>query len=404
MENKFLQNHKIGSLYQKKGDFDIACKYFKKNLNISVIKLHVAALFHLAQMEADWDKKREYLKECLVLEPTHRMAKVLLSCLTPAMKKRLETDNDGVIRSYFERYPLNIQIQTISTCNGKCIMCPYHQSWHKTNPGKMTEEMFMHIIHLFKNIPLGKICLYLENEPIMDGRIFDWIKLIKKNLFFRHLEISTNVSLLNEENIQQLVKSLQNIDHEVWLSWHGITPKNYKKLMGFDFEKNLQKLKLYLKITEGKLNTVINSIVGNKLDKNQSYSGEEETVSFFENILIECGIKKKTGVKIKPFLFHDRAGSIKNGVIFDEKLDPLFGKLKPNCCRIKEWLHILYDGDMILCCMDYHKETVMGNIMNFKSLKELFNSDTFLSIQKQSLGQLDSKNGFICKRCLSPGG
>ncbi len=404
MENNFLQNHKIGSLYQKKGDFGNACKYFKKNLNISVIKLHAAALFHLAQMEADWDKKREYLNECLLLEPDHRMAKVLLSCLTPYMKKRLETDKDGVIKPYFERFPLNIQIQTVSACNAQCVTCPYQQSWQKKNPGKMSDKTFNHIISLLQGIPLGKVCLYLENEPFLDNNLLGKIEVIKQKLSFKNIEISSNVSLLNEKNIALLAKSLQNVNHEVWLSWHGITPEAYSNFMGFDFDTNLEKFKNYFKITKGKVHTVISSIIGNKLLEGHHYSQEKETIAFFKNILKECGISDFSKIKIKPFYHHDRAGNIKNEGKEDEKLKKLRGKLKPNCCRIKEWLHILYDGDAVLCCMDYHKETVMANVNENESLEELFNSSAYLNVRDKALGYKKSEENFICRRCLSPGG
>lgn len=404
MENSFRENHTAGSRLQQKGDYRGARRYFKKNIDIPDSRLHAAALYHLAQMEQDWNKKREFLEKCLRYEPDHRMARVQLSCLTQDMIKRLDADTDGIIRPFFERYPLNIQVQTVSACNARCVTCPYHGSWHKKNPGQMSEETFDRVIRLLRGIPLGKVCLYLENEPFLDRRLFQRIEKIKSEFRFRNLEISTNVSLFNETNLHQLVETLNGVDHEVWLSWHGITPESYKQLMGFDFAANLEKLKNYFKITEGKLNTVVNSIIGSKLVKDLRYSGEEETVSFFKAIINECGVNDFSKIKFKPFYFHDRAGSIKIDGEVDNGLRKLVGKLKPGCWRIKEWLHILYDGDIILCCMDYHKETVMGNINDFESLEELLTSSRFLEIMRKSLGLIESEEGFICRRCLSPGG
>jgi len=164
-EEPFLQNHKAGSRLQRKGDYRGARRYFEKNLDIPDTRLLAAALYHLGQLEQDWNKKREYLEMCLRNEPGHRMARVLLSCLTPGMKKRVEADTDGVLRPFFEQYPLNIQLQTVSACNGLCIMCPYHESWQKKNPGRMSEKTFDRVTRLLSGIPLGKICLYLENLP-----------------------------------------------------------------------------------------------------------------------------------------------------------------------------------------------------------------------------------------------
>lgn len=403
-EEPFLQNHKAGSRLQREGDYGGARRYFEKNLDIPDNRLHVAALYHLAQVEEDWNKKREYLEKCLRYEPAHRMARVLLSCLTPGMKKRLEADSNGVLRPFFERYPLNVQLQTVSACNALCITCPYHDSWQKKNPGRMNETTFAGVTQLLAGIPLGKICLYLENEPFLDRRLFERIEKIKAELRFRKIEISTNVSLFNETNLRQLVEVLTGVEHEIWLSWHGITPDSYKQLMGFDFDTNLEKLKNYFNITGGKLCTVVNSIIGSKLVKDHRYSGEEETVSFFKSVINECGIDDFSKIRFKPFYHHDRAGSIETEGEPDEELQRLKGKLKPDCWRIKEWLHILYDGDVILCCMDYHKETVMGNVTDFDLLEELLASPRFLGIRNKSLGLAESEEGFICRRCLSPGG
>jgi hypothetical protein len=394
-----------GSELQRKGDFDRARSQFEKFLTFDDIdkeRFWAGSYFHLAQMAADFSQKREYLERCLLLNKNFRAAKVLLDCLTPENDRRLK--DRGPLNQFFEQHLLNLQVQTVSACNGFCITCPYHESWHKKHPGKMSDRTFDHIVEIMRSIPLGKICVYLENEPFLDRRLFHRIKKIKAELQFRNIEISTNVSLFNEKNLQLLVESLNGVDHEVWLSWHGITPESYKELMGFDFETNLEKLKNYFKITKGRLHTVINSIIGSKLVKDRQYAGEDETVSFFKTILIECGVNDLSRTRFKPFYYHDRAGSIRTDGEVDKELQELEGKLKPGCWRIKEWLHFLYDGDIILCCMDYHKETVMENVNDFKSLEELLTSSRFLEIQNKALGITNAEKNFICKRCLSPGG
>jgi hypothetical protein len=394
-----------GSELQRKGDFDSARVQFQEILTFDDIdkeQFWAGSYFHLAQMAADFNQKREYLERCLLLNENYRAARVLLDCLTPGNERRLK--DRGPLKQFFEKHLLNLQVQTVSACNGLCVMCPYHGSWHKKHPGTMNDRTFGHIIEMMRGIPLGKICIYLENEPFLDRWLFQRVGQIKEKLHFRSLEISTNVSLFNEKNLQLLVESLNGVDHEVWLSWHGITPETYKELMGFDFETNLEKLKNYFKITKGKLYTVINSIIGSKLVKDRQYAGEEETVSFFKTILKECGINDLSRTRFKPFHYHDRAGSIRIDGEMDKELQELEGKLKPGCWRIKEWLHILYDGDIILCCMDYHKETVMGNVNDFKSLEELLTSSRFLETQNKALGITNAEENFICRRCLSPGG
>ena len=82
----------------------------------------------------------------------------------------------------------------------------------------------------------------------------------------------------------------------------------------------------------------------------------------------------------------------------------MIGKLKPDCNRINNWIHVLYDGTMILCCMDYRKETASININDQKDMEAVYSAPAFLELREQAMGQRDSAEDFICRRCTSPGG
>jgi MoaA/NifB/PqqE/SkfB family radical SAM enzyme len=402
--NEFIKIYRKASLLKKSGLFERSKSMFSGLLKKTKDNLTMSNIYyHLAQMESDVDVKKTMLRTALELNPEHRMANNLLSLLTEKNINRLKKDKIGVIRQFFEKFPLNIQIQTISKCNAKCKMCPYHSSWQKSHSGVMDEKTFLHIVNLLENIPLGKLCLYLENEPFLDKGLINKIKIVKRKLYYRLIEVSTNLSMFNKKIIEELYAELKDTPHEFWISWHGLDEETYKNIMGFDFKKNLEKLKLYFTITKGEIKTVINSIVGSRLNETKIES-EEKAKEFFYNIVREVGLNpEKINLSIKTFYYHDRAGNLEEEITND-KVSRMIGKLKPNCPRIKEWLHFMYDGDIVLCCMDYQKETVMGNVNNFNSLEELLTSEQFTKYQKMALGEMDSPDDFICKRCTSPGG
>ncbi len=402
--DEFIKKYGKASLLQKNGLFEKSKDMFSELLKKSDNKIISSNIYyHLAQMEPDSDVKKDMLRMSIELNPEQRMANNLLSLLTENNINRLRKDKTGVIRQFFERFPLNIQIQTVSTCNAKCKMCPYHGSWQKHHPGTMDSKTFLHIVNLLENIPLGKLCLYLENEPFLDKDLFEKIKIVKNRLKYKFIELSTNLSMLNEEKIQNLFELMKNTPHEIWISWHGIDEKSYKEIMGFDFYKNRENLINYFKITKGELKTSINTIVGSKLN-DKRITAEKRAKDFFYNIIRESAVDINiNNINIKTFYYHDRAGNIEEKITNDKALK-MIGKLKPTCPRIKEWLHFVYDGDIILCCMDYQKETVMGNVNDFGSLEELLNSERFTKYQKMALGSIDSPDDFICKRCTSPGG
>jgi hypothetical protein len=63
----------------------------------------------------------------------------------------------------------------------------------------------------------------------------------------------------------------------------------------------------------------------------------------------------------------------------------------------------MYNGDIRLCCMDYHHEVVLPNI-NQMSLLDYYHSREYHDIVSKVSGRTESPDNFICKRCISPGG
>jgi hypothetical protein len=112
---------------------------------------------------------------------------------------------------------------------------------------------------------------------------------------------------------------------------------------------------------------------------------------------------------VDAFFFHDRAGSLRRSDRDANKLN--IGKVREigpghppfHCPRIDEWIHIMHDGRIRLCCMDYHGEVELPNIKDM-SLVEYFQSDAYQTIFGKVTGALESSPDFICKRCISPGG
>ena len=73
------------------------------------------------------------------------------------------------------------------------------------------------------------------------------------------------------------------------------------------------------------------------------------------------------------------------------------------CVRFDRWAHFLYNGQPILCCMDYTRETAFGP-EGKSPLRELFDGDAFRGMIAKGCGRAESDPDFICKRCISPGG
>jgi len=302
------------------------------------------------------------------------------------------------------RHRLNVQIQTVSNCNGKCIFCPYLGSWHQKNPGKMDWDVYKKIIRNLKPFKISKFCPYLQNEPLLDKGLFKKIDYALKRLDIQKVEISTNLAFLNDTILKQLVKSLSPIKHEIWISFHGVDEPTYEQIMGLDFNKSFNNI-MHLVETSQKepLNIIIRGagMPKKRLNNLKSWFGRRDYFEFWDKQLR----KFKNKPEIRFITYHDRAGSeqLKNknmsfNHIFNDNLNGFY------CVRFDRWLHFLYTGEPIFCCMDYSRETAFGETVNENTIDAIYNSEHFRTLIKQGLGLQESEVNFICKRCVSPGG
>ncbi len=298
---------------------------------------------------------------------------------------------------------LSVQLQTVSACNATCAMCPYMESWQKKNPGKMSEELFDSIIEQLKTQNLEKLCLYLENEPLLDKRIFDWLKKARKELNFKQVEISTNASILPAEKAEILAKTLDDIPHTIWISFHGVDKQSYEQVMGLDFDQSLENVVRLLKLSQTYNLKIMIRGAGSAMKEGQNRSPHhftrEQMTEFWEGVFKEHDIKRRP--RLNYFRYHDRAGSNKrNEYNFDVRKRSLLGFY---CNRVDEWLHVLYNGDVVLCCNDYHRRTLIGNL-NEQTVSELLVNPTYRKYRLMLLGLKKSPDSFICKSCAKPNG
>lgn len=298
---------------------------------------------------------------------------------------------------------MNIQIQTTSACSGKCIICPYGDSWHKKHPGRMTEAVFDRILDQLSGRRLGKVCAYLENEPLLDPDIFRRIRAIKERLRFDSLEFSTNALSLDAAAAARLGELFADVKHEIWVSFHGVDKRTHQGVMGLDYERCLENVVGLLKLSdELPLRVIIRGAgLPQHPDLTHDFTFTEQAYkAFWEEQLRRHGIRNRPG--INWIRYHDRAGTIRSRPI--RLKAPVRTDLAGfSCPRPQGWLHFLYTGELILCCMDYHRETVFGDIAR-EDLDAILAGPAFGALLARIAGKEASPPDFICKRCISPGG
>lgn len=276
-------------------------------------------------------------------------------------------------------FPEVLQIQTHSFCNGSCITCPYPETKKEVEHGRMSEELFEKIIDEASEHDISRITPSLMNEPLLDDRLPSFIDYINKKVPEDYIRFATNGKALKEGMAERLAKV--RINH-INFSLHG-WKRRHKEVMGFEIDEVLENIEYYLSLDKKKEPLISASCFKEFMNEKEL----EDFVKYCQNLGIVPAIWDE---------MHDRAGNIKRDFIEDTKK-----KEKVRGCqkdRQLKWFHILYNGDVILCCQDWRQEIKLGNIKN-KSIENIWQSEKYEKIREKVEGSKKSQDNFLCKRC-----
>ena len=275
-------------------------------------------------------------------------------------------------------FPRAIQIQTDSRCNARCVFCGYTDT-HKSLPqGAMDEALFKKIVDECGKHWIGRISPYLMNEPLLDRNMPDKIAYINsKKKFLTKTKINSNGALLTEDMSEGLIRA--GLRH-LWISVQGYSEETYRQSMNLSLAKVLENIDRFLdirhrlgaKLPKLSITTLNTKIVEHEIEDARKYWAERD-------------------VTFKVHKVDNRSGKDLGGLGAGKS------KLRRDCDLFLKQAYVLYNGDVILCCHDWRRTVVLGNL-NEQSLYEVWNSRRFLDIIRQYQAG-DFTNCAICRTC-----
>ena len=278
-------------------------------------------------------------------------------------------------------FPEDIQIQTITGCNASCQFCPNGKTKTQIKPTKMDDDLYQKIVNESIQNKVKRISPYLMNEPLLDKNIGWKIRYIAdRKPRSLSVKINTNASMLNGNMRDQILNSgLDRLN----ISFHGISKSVYEESMGgLKFEEVLsnvnnfimEKKKRKLKEPQVRVVMVKTKLINKEIDKIREYWRE-----------------RGVGTHIRPM--ENRT----NSLIQRKNLNPDKWHHFRWCKRLFTQAYILATGDVVQCCVDWDRTTILGNVKD-KSIKEIWNGDKAVSIRKKFLN--DDFRGLLCNKCL----
>lgn len=305
----------------------------------------------------------------------------------------------------------SVQVMTQSHCSCDCLFCPWSESEHATKrPGRMADEtwnlILLNLVPFAAGINAGKFCPYLMNEPLIDTTIFRKIDEVYDYFPNTCVEVSTNGAALTEKAIDKLFERFDGRRHDIWVSHHGINEETFTHIMAQDYQRATDNLIRLLQLSNGRFTIKIRG-AGESRDGKHCYFTRQQYLDYWDRQFETHGLNREN-VSVDAFTFHDRAGTLHRtdrganelnvGIV--RQIDP---RHPFHCPRLDEWVHFDWAGNLRLCCMDYGFEVKLPNIQQM-SLLDYYHSQEYADLVTKISGRTTCEPGFICTRCISPGG
>lgn len=277
-------------------------------------------------------------------------------------------------------FPRTVQIQTLSGCNARCQFCPNGHTVNRLSMGSMSEDLFRKIVDEVVQYPVKRISPYLMNEPLADPRMPDLIRYIAdRKRSGTKTSLSTNATYLTDEVSERLLDS--GLD-DLHISFHGIYKETYEESMGnLNWETHLSNVNQFI-----------------ELKRRRKIKGLMVTVTMVHTSTIDQELGEirdywnSRGVIVRVHTFENRSHKWVDGK--DINVQPM--KPYTNCERLMGQAYVLWNGDAVLCCVDWERTTILGNIKE-QSLQSVWQGEAYTNYRRNYLA--GDIGGTLCEGC-----
>jgi radical SAM protein with 4Fe4S-binding SPASM domain len=281
-------------------------------------------------------------------------------------------------------FPQIIQIQTQYGCNARCVFCPMGREQNQIH-GRMDDATFQRIVDEAIDSGVKVLSPYLQNDPLVDRRMHERIAYVRERRGSRLLpktKLVTNGALLTEDRSVNLIKA--GLEYIVF-SVHGIDAAIYNDLMqGPKFETTIRNVEQFVQV-KSELRSRTPNVEVWAVRTKEIEAQLPEVRAFW----------RARGIRFKARALDNRAHpEITDNT--DLGMDDDEWKYATHCA-IPFWrAWVLWNGDMVLCCVDWERKHVFGNIHE-QSIREIWNSEGYRAYRERM--RRNDFAGTLCEHC-----
>jgi radical SAM protein with 4Fe4S-binding SPASM domain len=291
-------------------------------------------------------------------------------------------DGKLIMSQLQKMFPKRINIQTQAGCNARCVFCPSHQVAGKIPMGKMDWPLFKKIVDECALHEMSRVNPFSQNEPLIDKEIAERVAYIKEKCGDRVTSlIISNGSLLTEQLMHDFIDA--GLDR-LKISLQGLTKETYEEVMvGLKHDvtyANVERAVQILKDRRAKkpllsVSTVTTGINEHEIRKWKRYW-------------------RRQGVKATASPCENRGGNIAS----IKALYPYGLVSKLGCKRPSQDAIVAYNGDVLICCVDWWRTVRLGNLRE-QTLEEIWNCEEARKIRQAHAAGDAAALPKICRDC-----
>ncbi|MGZ5443428.1 MAG: radical SAM/SPASM domain-containing protein [Thermoanaerobaculia bacterium] len=277
-------------------------------------------------------------------------------------------------------FPSHVQIQTIGGCNASCVMCSMSiPEIRRMQKGRMSESLFRRIVAECAARPeCEEIALYLQNEPLLDAELPARIRFTKEASGGRLMtRIVTNGSLLTAERIGALLGA--GLDC-IAISLNADSAGVYADVMGgLDFERTVRNVETLLAMAPPSLFLTITFMV---------------TAQNEHEIAAAISRWSARGVLCGAYGINTQGGTLST-------FESIRGTPRPRkhreCYLPLESMAILCNGDVLLCCTDWSRKSIVGSVAS-APVHDVWHSPSLAALRREAIFERFPHE--VCGSCL----
>lgn len=262
-----------------------------------------------------------------------------------------------------------LKIENTTFCGANCTMCPRDIFEHKHET--MSVECFERIADQAANLGATSMIFGGLGDPLMDVHLEQRLEYVKSNHPNMSLSMINTGHLLSGKNVDIVCKYLDMIK----ISNYGFKKETYEKIhRRLDFDKIKHNIDEFLGRTSRPYTIMTFLLLQENKDEMKKWK------EYYEPLCDRIDIWK-------PHNWGGETSSASDEISVECK----------RATTLKE-PYFCSDGSVSVCCFDFNRKLVIGNIMR-EPLTEILNSDRASAIRLVHKNNQVDRCNLICKDC-----